>query len=72
MNRNMFPICAKCNNSVEKIERYAEDMFSRHVTYKVFCHGESEETELKRDILIDSKSIKPGIAFKDVKQLKKG
>lgn len=62
-----LPTCAKCNRSVERLESVADPMGGRLV-FRVFCHGEVEETVLTQFLLMQLRSedqIRSGVAFRD-------
>ena len=62
-----LPICAKCNRSVESLVS-TRDFLGNRFVFRVFCHGETEETVLTEFLLMQmggQDGIQAGVAFRD-------
>ncbi len=55
-------MCAQCHRPVERIERYTS-LALNDTIYRVFCHGEEEETRLSGHTIVTALRIDPGYAF---------
>ncbi len=53
--------CDKCNKPIERIETH-RDKSRMETVFKVFCHGETEETVVK-DYQLGTADFYPGVAF---------
>ena len=59
-----LPICAVCNKPVERMESMYDIAWARK-RFRVYCHGEMEESILDDETIEDSSSIRMGQAFID-------
>lgn len=62
-----LPTCAKCNRSVESLVS-TRDFLGNRFVFRVFCHGETEETVLTEFLLMQmggQDGIQAGVAFRD-------
>jgi hypothetical protein len=70
---DIWPDCAICGKPVEKmVTEFLEDFNTRKSGWriKVECHGDSEETFLPQDVLLEKiVCVERGVAFKPTKQL---
>jgi hypothetical protein len=58
------PLCAVCNKPVERMESMYDIAWARK-RFRVFCHGQMEESMLDDVTIEDSDSIRMGQAFVD-------
>ena len=62
-----LPTCAKCNRSVESLVS-TRDFLGNRFVFRVFCHGEMEETVLTEFLLMQMSGqdgIQADVAFRD-------
>ena len=58
------PMCAVCNKPVERIESMYDVAYASR-RFRVYCHGDMEETALDDVVIEDSSSVRFGEAFID-------
>ena len=58
------PMCAVCNKPVERMESmYAPEWYAKK--FRVYCHGDMEESMLSDVLIEDGYSVRFGQAFID-------
>ncbi|CAB4131348.1 hypothetical protein UFOVP133_67 [uncultured Caudovirales phage] len=58
------PLCAICNKPVERMESmYAPEWYAKK--FRVYCHGDMEESMLSDELIEDGYSVRFGQAFID-------
>ena len=58
------PLCAICNKPVERMESmYAPEWYAKK--FRVYCHGNMEESMLSDELIEDGYSVRFGQAFID-------
>lgn len=58
------PLCAICNKPVERMESmYAPEWYAKK--FRVYCHGDMEESMLSDELIEDGYSVRFGTAFID-------
>jgi hypothetical protein len=55
-------MCAVCGKPVDRMEMFDDPLAWRRV-YTAYCHGETEETVISRELMEDAISISAGVAF---------
>ena len=66
----ILPICDICNKYVDRIE-CEENVETESICFRVYCHGEFEETILTNQTIASAISISLGRVFKEKKILQK-
>jgi hypothetical protein len=58
------PMCTICNKPVERVESmYAPELYGKK--FRVYCHGDTEESVLSDVLIEDGYSVRFGQAFID-------